>query len=269
VAAILIGSGLLTVRDYFGVYAGLPKAATEFESAAVALAREARSFDGDVYVSARLWRDFESIPFMVPASPRMHVVETAADVAPGGDVLALIWPYDAADPVSAYVARLPAGRVLSARAGPLAQGDLEPEAYALYVALEARGTVATTGGTRFANGPVLLDAYLERRGPRTVAVVLLWYAPQPIGVDYTVYVHLLAGGAYLTGADGAPGANYLPTGAWRAGELVRDEHVITLADRDYDPATMIVRVGLYGADGTRLQVLDTGEDGVTVEGRRP
>jgi len=86
-------------------------------------------------------------------------------------------------------------------------------------------------------------------------------------VDYTVYVHLLADGAYLTGADGAPGANYLPTGAWRAGELVRDEHVITLADRDYDRATMVVRVGLYGADGTRLQVLDTAEDGVTVEGR--
>jgi 4-amino-4-deoxy-L-arabinose transferase-like glycosyltransferase len=260
-AAALAFSALWTCADYVG-YAGEFKVYTEFESAAVELAHEARAFPGDVYVSARLWRDFAALRFMLPESAHLQIVERAADVNAHGRALLLVWPHDPADAPAAYLARLPAGRVLDARVGPLAQGDLEPESYPLYVALSAEDPPAPAPPlATFANGVILRAARLEP-GDETVSVGLLWEAPGPLPDDLTVYVHVLRDGQPYSGGDGQPLLGYWPTSMWRAGDLLHDVHVVELLSTFYDRSTDRVEIGLYGPDGARVPVV--GPDGQTV-----
>jgi hypothetical protein len=189
------------------------------------------------------------------------------DINPAGTVTAFVWPYDPSDPAGGYASRLPLGLAISARQGPLAQGDLEPPAYPLYVELTAANPPASSAGTPFRGGPVLLAARARLLDARTVRVELDWYAPQAITADYTVYAHVYDGERFIKGGDGQPGDGYLPMTTWRVGEYVRDDYVVMLDEAPVwsDPR---VRLGLYGAGGTRLPVLDEAgnpvDDGVTI-----
>jgi len=112
------------------------------------------------------------------------------------------------------------------------------------------------------------------RPGETLRLTLFWQARQWIAQDYTVFVHLLDAQGKLWGQhDGPPQEGVLPTSAWIPGELLRDEHILTvdaqapagdyrLAIGLYDPATL-KRLPVFDAQGRLLgeEVLLAGESG--------
>jgi hypothetical protein len=100
-------------------------------------------------------------------------------------------------------------------------------------------------------GIVLAGATWEDsvRAGETLLVQLIWSVGAPPKRDYAVFVHLEddAGRVYGYG-DGAPRGGLYPTWTWAQGEVVEDEHVVSV-----DPSTPAglyhVVAGLYDGDG--------------------
>jgi uncharacterized membrane protein len=93
-----------------------------------------------------------------------------------------------------------------------------------------------------------------------LAVTLTWQAAAPMGVDFTVFVHLLAeDGRRAAQHDGGPWYDVpLPTSAWREGEVLRDRHLLDLPT-DLAPGTYRLRVGAYyWPTGERLPLVVDG-----------
>lgn len=99
----------------------------------------------------------------------------------------------------------------------------------------------------------------------TLAVTLTWQAAAPMGVDFTVFVHLVASDGHMVAQhDGGPWYEVpLPTSAWRVGEVVRDRHILALPP-DLAPGTYRLLVGAYyWPTGERLPLV---VDGAPVAG---
>jgi hypothetical protein len=92
-------------------------------------------------------------------------------------------------------------------------------------------------------------------------VTLYWEAMARPPEDYTVFVHLLDESGTLRGqGDGPPMLGDYPTSLWEPGEVIADEHSVTI-HADAPPRRYRLAVGLYRlADGVRLPVRDS--DGV-------
>ncbi len=91
-------------------------------------------------------------------------------------------------------------------------------------------------------------------------VRLHWRCISPPDVDYTVFVHLQDGdGNRVAQHDGQPQGGAYPTSAWEAGEVVHDEHVLSLPS-DLRPGDYRLQVGLYRLEsGERLPVERLGD----------
>ncbi len=98
---------------------------------------------------------------------------------------------------------------------------------------------------------------------RKVAVTLYWRSLTPTPVDYTVFSHLVGPDGQGYGQhDGPPDGGKAMTSTWTPGEIVTDEHELTVAPNA--PPTLELEVGLYDAKtGARLPVV---EDGQVVDG---
>jgi hypothetical protein len=100
-----------------------------------------------------------------------------------------------------------------------------------------------------------------------LGLTLYWSAEGSLPQRYKVFTHLLgetfnaAGGNFIWGqSDAEPAANTRPTTAWRAGEVIVDEHTMPIA-ADAPAGMYTIEVGLYEpVGGVRLPVL--GPDGV-------
>ena len=78
-----------------------------------------------------------------------------------------------------------------------------------------------------------------------LALTLYWQALAPVGADYTVFIHLLDGGDQVRGqGDGPPAGGFCPTSFWDPGEIVVDEHRLSV-DADAPAGTYRLAVGLY------------------------
>jgi hypothetical protein len=95
-----------------------------------------------------------------------------------------------------------------------------------------------------------------------VSVTLYWQAQAPISEDYHVFVHIE--GDEKTGskpgiwgqADGRPVCWTYPTYDWRPGQIIADQHAITV-NPGTSPGDYPVLIGMYHPDtGARLDVLD-------------
>jgi hypothetical protein len=106
-----------------------------------------------------------------------------------------------------------------------------------------------------------------------LAITLFWQATGTPSADYTVFVHLLGpDGALLATADGPPVGGDYPTGMWRPGDRVADEHVLAvpaglpagayaLAVGMYEPATLVRLARLDGAGDAITWPLELAPDG--------
>jgi hypothetical protein len=107
-----------------------------------------------------------------------------------------------------------------------------------------------------------LDA---RPSDGALSILLLWQCVQPPDVNHTVFVHLLApSGEILAQHDAQPQGGAYPTSIWDEGEVVKDEHLLTLPP-GLAPGVYKLRVGLYvPATGERLPTA-SGEDSAALE----
>jgi 4-amino-4-deoxy-L-arabinose transferase-like glycosyltransferase len=101
--------------------------------------------------------------------------------------------------------------------------------------------------------PKLLD-------PNLITVTLDWSADHPLAQDYTVFVQLLNGeGKLVAQSDSWPANGALPTSSWLPGEVIRDEHRLTL-ESGLPTGTYHVIAGLYLlSTGQRLPVQGGGD----------
>ncbi len=99
-----------------------------------------------------------------------------------------------------------------------------------------------------------LDSATLRPG-EALHLRLYWQAREPVGEDYTVFVHLLSeDGRLWAQHDGLPEGGFYPTSFWDKGEVIEDEHEIALRP-DTPPGAYLIVTGLYRpATGERLAV---------------
>ena len=102
------------------------------------------------------------------------------------------------------------------------------------------------------NGIHILSAQMNRRSDSTLTITLYWQAQIGIDTDYSVAVHLLANNppqgpqGILAQADRHhPVEGWYPTSRWQAGEIIRDDYVISIPA---NTRPVGVRVGMYRVD---------------------
>jgi 4-amino-4-deoxy-L-arabinose transferase-like glycosyltransferase len=287
VALVLVFGLGDTIVDYFGDHAASQDVRYNFETAAVDLAAQANRFLGTgwdgtglgaredapspgrhLYIVDRLWRDWASVRFLVPTSPNLTILGESAklpQVSSGlglssrrhteTEVMLIVWPYEE---YNQYLTLLPIGSPIAVQEGSLERGDLEKEARLLYITYTATTATIPSGEreARFERGLALVSHRLDAVSPQELRLSLLWRAEAEIEADYTVFVHLTRGDTILDQDDSPPARGYYPTSLWRVGDIVDDEHTLTLPE-PYDPVKHKLIVGLYQLQTLdRLQVLD-------------
>ena len=124
-------------------------------------------------------------------------------------------------------------------------------------ARSARG--ALPADANFANKVQLIGYDLDTRraypGGR-VPVTLYWQAVRPLQSSYQVFTHLEAEGGPAAQSDGIPVCWTYPTDTWRPGQIIADQHAISIST-DTPPGEYPLEIGLYLPDTfERLDVLD-------------
>ena len=99
-----------------------------------------------------------------------------------------------------------------------------------------------------------------------VRVTLWWEALAPVQADYTVFMHLVDAGGQLVGdGDAPPLLGGFPTGMWRPGDAVMDEHIVPLSS-NLRAGEYAVRVGWYHP-GTNARLPVDDRDYVELDGK--
>ena len=115
------------------------------------------------------------------------------------------------------------------------------------------------GPTRPADAPILAPfgpsihlhtAAVTQPAPDRLAVQLAWSAVQPTAVNYAISLRLVdADGQQRVALDTPhPGYGFLPTSAWRPGELVTDRYTLILPDDLPPESTYRLHIVLYRKD---------------------
>ncbi len=263
-AAAVLSAGLgSTAYAYFGPYARQETVYYHFEAGARELSERITAFlqagtARRAYVSERLWRDWPSLRFLVPESAALQVV--APDAAPqrpaAGGALLAVWPFESYRPALGY---LPQGSRIEVLGDLQERGDLEPQARQLALIFRATARPAATEPAlaSLEQGIRLVEAQVGPVGPQQLRVRLVWQAGEPLGLDYTAFVHVVRDGAMLGQHDGPPAGGALPSSLWRPGDQVVDVHEVALT-APYNPTTDRVIAGLYDpATVTRLHIIES------------
>jgi len=278
-AVVVVALGLGgTCVDYFRRHARSEAAYYQFETGAVEMSAEINSFLGigwsgkelgarstallpqrRVYLAERLWKDWASVRYLVPESDGLTILPTDGGVPSGvgssGDVMLALWPFERP---AEQIGLLPADSVISVREGAMERGDLEEEARLLYVVyLGQRDRPVTRNlNCEFESGISLLGSEVSPSGSEGVRVRLIWQATEPLGVSYTVFVHVTHDGQMVASGDSLPAGGYYLTSQWRAGDIIVDDHSISLPE-PFDSREHRIVVGLYELQTLeRLALLD-------------
>ena len=103
---------------------------------------------------------------------------------------------------------------------------------------------AYTANFRLDHDIRLLGYDLEQQGPAVWRLALYWQAERVPEVDYTVFVHLIDAQGNLVGQhDGPPRDGAYPISWWLPGEIVVDQHTVSLSEPRSGPARLLV--GMY------------------------
>jgi hypothetical protein len=106
-------------------------------------------------------------------------------------------------------------------------------------------------GSTFEHGIRPLGVDVEEGG----VVTLYWQTDGQVSGDYTVFLHLLANGIFLTQADAPPLGGDWPTSAWIPGQPFADAHQFELPP-ELPPGPYSLYLGFYDpASDARLTAL--------------
>ncbi len=259
VVLLLVGSVILTARDYVA-YARQPEVAYLWEAAAADLARSAASSAGEatVYLDERFVEGWPSVPFLLTGHPvTLFRPESGALDLPDGPAVLYFWPYGPQE----FLATIAPPAIVEIEAGPLARGDLEPEAYALYTRLAVRpGATPTESLADFAGRYTLRGAGYAPAA-EAIEVALQWEAQPGSELPETLpnlFIHVVGPEGIIGQHDGPLGGGLWPAALWRPGLVIGERQTISLS-RPFDPARDQVQAGLYWLEsGERLPVVDEG-----------
>lgn len=234
VAGSVLISTFWTSYDYFVRYLPLPLTGYYFESAATDLAQQLNNHpDFSNRIDDRLWDNFASLRFLIP---------NRAGAASANRVQLAVWPYEP-QAVQQAVQALPTPSQISARVGPLAQGDLETKPYSLYTLYWAQPAQPEPVTAQFGPALQLRSTALTTQAGQ-IQVRLGWSLLTAVNVDYHVYVHVLNAGELVAQWDGEPLQNQYHFTWLKPGDILDDEYLL--------PAGQQVVVGVYAPDGTPL-----------------
>lgn len=265
VVVLLVASMVWTERDY-AYYGQQPDVATMFEAAAADLAVNAvhDATDATVFVEQRFWEGWPSVPYLLGGSPVELVGEDEGKRTTAGELVRYAWPFGSLAGVEQSIS---APMTIAITAGPLARGDLEPEAYSLYTRYAfSPGEPAATRADNFDNSFQLINAAVTTSddstdGSPAIDVDLTWQlaegAASAEGIP-SVFVHVLGMGDSLPQSDAPLSGGLWPASFWQPGVAVTETHRIQLPE-PLDPSKHQIVVGLYWPDEQdRLPLVESG-----------
>ena len=98
----------------------------------------------------------------------------------------------------------------------------------------------------------------EARPGNTLSLTLFWQALDEMDTPYTVFTHLTdIDGKLWAQKDNEPADGFYPTTSWQAGEIVRDQYLLSIPE-DAPAGEYTLRAGLYDAR-TEQRLPATGE----------
>ncbi|MFP3896676.1 MAG: glycosyltransferase family 39 protein [Anaerolineales bacterium] len=208
-----------------------------------------------------------------------HTVELFLEDAAGHVARRLQLPIAGAYPSSAWVK----GEVVTAQYR-VSLGDLEAGDYSLYMRTSASerqlalGKVKVVAAPRRYEAPPMdhkLDAEFDEvaellgydlsdvstRPGQAVSISLYWQALDTPAANYKVFVHLVDQEEEIVAQHDSIPANWSrPTTGWQAGEVITDEHELSIPD-DASPGTYRLYAGMYdAATFTRLPIVEGGRE---------
>ena len=251
VALIIIGSLLLTVRDYVN-YNQQPDTALLFEAAATTLAEQLHGeAEGTaVYLDRWFWdestqKGWPSLPFLADLHQVQQYRPEAGLPPPeaGQPVSLYAWPFGNLEFVPVVMA---GSEMVSVANGRLARGDLEPEPYPLYVRYASQPLPnLVTPPVNFGDTFLLYSWAVTPLANNAIQIDLIWQKMEDQLPNQIAFLHLLTDDdGLLTQADAPPGGAYWFPHWWQPGQLVHEQRVLQLTE-PYDPARHLIRVGLY------------------------
>ncbi|HET6446333.1 MAG TPA: glycosyltransferase family 39 protein [candidate division Zixibacteria bacterium] len=237
----------LTIKDYFVDYGTDEVAGYWFEAAARSLAEEINAVPamGDTYVDRRYLEGWPSVQYLVKSIGDISLYRPD-DLQPESiekPAAIFAWPHERLGSVASAIAS-PA--LVTVAEGNLAQGDLEPEPYPLYVRYlisdPAEGPILAT----FDNTIQLRVAEVTELSDGHLQIDLYWSTADVIDESITSFVHLTEGDTLVAQSDSIPGSGYWPSQWWRPGMTLLDRHILEL-ENDYIEDKQQIIIGLYNA----------------------
>ncbi|HZY45404.1 MAG TPA: glycosyltransferase family 39 protein [Anaerolineae bacterium] len=259
-SAAIIMAGVLTVRDY-SQYAIDPETANAFEVAGTELARVAQAdiiSNQQVFIADRFIRDWTSVSFLLNGDYQTLSDGGQASIDPARSATLFVWPYE---DFSKSFANLPGPLMLQVSAGPMAQGDLDPQPHVGYLRVQIDPKQSTSNITEalFDNGLRLLGHSIEVIDDGHWRLRTLWTSEQPQSNDQTFFVHLLLNNQLVVSVDGDSGDNFYPASLWRVGDVVIDQRTIELPAQA-DRVQLLIEMGVYSrSTGQRVKVLQSAQ----------
>ncbi len=260
VVLLLAGSAILTIRDYVD-YAQQPDVAYLFEAAAADLARAAAA-DADAGSAVLLDRRFPdgwpSVRYLLDGYPVTTFTPAEGLESLAAPTVVYVWPYDPLDFLPLAVAG-PA--LVEVAPGPLARGDLEPEAYSLFTryAVTPLPTAPDSSAAFNFDNRYVLNPSAALPAADELAVDLRW-RPGNNGSTASrlpnMFIHVMGPEGMLAQYDGPLLRGLWPTGGWSPGVAVGERYALDLP-RPFDPVGDSMLIGLYWPDtNERLPVVD-------------
>jgi len=265
VVLLLLASLLVSIKDYYIDYASRPLTAYWFETAARELAESinVESPDRTVYLDKRLWDSWPSIRYLA-SEDRPIVLYRPQDFSPAEtDPPATIyaWPYEGLEAVTTGIST-PA--IVSSEIGALAQGDLEPKPYPLYIRYVSDVVTGDIAGEQrtesilanFDDAIQLRKAEVKPIDQQQLQVDLYWSADGDVDVPIVTFVHVEDATSLIGQSDSIPSQANWPSKWWKPGLLIHDQHLLQL-NGAFDEDQHQIRVGIYRSDTEeRLPIRD-------------
>ena len=224
-------SFLTTIRDY-QAYSRAPETAYLFEAAAreMAAAIDADSQRGPVFVETRYRQGWASIPFLVTAENVIYFEPADSLARPQDSAAIYVWPFQSLD----FLANGWQSQQVETVMGPDTRGDLETEAYPLYVVYQLGEPVVADERTALFAGQIeLLSSDITLISDQEVEITLWWSTSQPFADTplWTTFVHIGEPGQPLVGqSDRLPAFGFFPYSWWEPGLVIVDRHRIQLVE---------------------------------------
>ena len=258
---LLTFSMLFSIKDYFLDYGRQPKTAYWFESAARELAESVNdeSNGSAIWVDRRFWDSWPSVRFLLQNDKLVSFYrpdELGPDLIRQPAIL-YAWPFERLDQVVGAIAP-PA--LVSGETGGLAQGDLEPAPYPLYVKYIVEGSNNAPILANFDNNIQLRGAEVTHLSPIKLQIDLYWSPDAGSKEPVVAFIHVVKSGeddgGLIGQSDSIPSQGNWPSQWWRPGLIIRDRHIIEL-EEELDQSQQQIRIGLYQADTSEpLPLLD-------------